>query len=253
MPSPESTLPALVTVPARAEMRLRLFVFPHAGGGAFSYRPFSAGLPPWIELAIVQLPGRESLFLAPPYRAMEPLLEALGTVIAPHLDAPFAFLAHSFGTHVAFHLARALRRKGASSPRGLIVSGCRAPHTPRWRPQMHAMATPQLIEELSRYGGTPRAVLESREMMDIFLPPLRADLSIFETYQYTADEPLSVPITALGGRSDHTVKPADLEAWRELTRGPFEARFFEGGHFYLFESSRPLFEAAVTDAASALV
>ncbi|UQA61132.1 thioesterase II family protein [Polyangium aurulentum] len=253
MSSRQSTLPALVTVPAQAGVRLRLFVFPHAGGGAFPYRFLGASLPPWIELAIVQLPGRETLFLDPPFRAMGPLLEALETVLGPHLDAPFAFLGHSFGSHVAFQLACTLRRKGAPTPRGLIVSGSRAPQIPRWRPQLHAMSNEQLIDELRRYGGTPQAVLESREMMDLFLPPLRADLSIFETYEYTPEEPLSVPITALGGRSDHTVKPDEIEAWGELTRGPFEALFFGGGHFYLFESSRPLFEAAVADAASALV
>jgi medium-chain acyl-[acyl-carrier-protein] hydrolase len=253
MPPPQSPLPALVTVPARGEQRLRLFVFPHAGSGAFPYRSFAAGLPPWIELAIVQLPGRESLFLATPYRAMGPLVEALETVVAPHMDAPFALLGHSFGAHVAFALTRALRRKGAPSPRGLIVSGSRAPHMPMRRAPMHSMSTPELVEQLRRYGGTPQAVLDNAEMMDLFLPPLRADLSVMETNQFTPEEPLSMPITAIGGRSDHTVTHEELEGWRELTRGPFEARFFAGGHFYLFESSRPLFEGAVTDAASALV
>lgn len=253
MSSTQSTLPALVTVPARGALRLRLFVFPHAGSGAFPYRTFAAALPPWIELAIAQLPGRESLFLATPYHAMGSLVEALATVVAPHTDAPFAFLGHSLGAHVAFQLSRALRRQGAPMPRGLIVSGSRAPHLPLRRAPLHALPNARLIEELRRYGGTPQVVLDSPEMMDLFLPPLRADLSVLETNQYTPEEPLSCPITALGGREDHTLTPEELEGWRETTRGPFEAHFFPGGHFYLFEASRPLFEEAVTDAASALV
>jgi medium-chain acyl-[acyl-carrier-protein] hydrolase len=253
MSSPQSTLPALVTVPARGALRLRLFVFPHAGSGAFPYRAFSEGLPPWVELAIVQLPGRESLFLATPYRAMGPLVEALETVLAPRFDAPFAFLGHSFGAQIAFQLTRALRRKGGPMPRGLIASGSRAPQLPMRRAPMHSMSTPQIIEELRRYGGTPKAVLDNPEMMELFLPPLRADLTALETNRYTPEEPLSLPITALGGRSDHTVTTDELEGWREMTRGPFEAQFFGGGHFYLFESSRPLFEEAVTNAVSALV
>jgi medium-chain acyl-[acyl-carrier-protein] hydrolase len=124
---------------------------------------------------------------------------------------------------------------------------------PMRRAPMHAMSTPEIIEQLRRYGGTPQAVLDNPEMMDLFLPPLRADLSVMETNQYTPDEPLSLPITAIGGSSDPTMTHEELEGWRELTRGPFEARYFAGGHFYLFESSRPLFEGAVADAASALV
>jgi len=39
---------------------MRLFCLPYAGGGASTYRPWAASLPPDVQLCAVQLPGRES-------------------------------------------------------------------------------------------------------------------------------------------------------------------------------------------------
>lgn len=201
----------------------------------------STSLPQWVELSILQLPGRETLFNAPMYYAMKPLVDATARVILPELELPYAFFGHSLGAHVAFELARELRRRNAALPRGLVASGTRAPHLPMRRMPLHDLPTPRFIEELRRYGGTPEAVLQNQELMDIFLPPLRADLTIFETFTHSPDDPFDFPIAVFGGRSDHRLDPDELEAWREHTRGRFSATFFDGGHFYLLERSRAAF------------
>lgn len=237
--------PALVTVPAKQAPALRLFVFPHAGSGAFPYRVLAAALPPWVELHIAQLPGREASFGATPHRTMKPLTDALVHVLSPKLDLPFVFLGHSFGSHVAFGVTRALRERGAPLPRGLVVSAGRAPHLPLGRSPLHDLPRPRLIEALRRYGGTPDVVLSNEELMDLFLPPLRADLAVYETHVFDAAEPLAIPITAFGGRQDHSTSPAELEPWREHTSGAFTLRIFDGGHFYLVEQSKVDFAEAL--------
>ncbi|MDI1476992.1 alpha/beta fold hydrolase [Polyangium sp. y55x31] len=237
--------PVLVTVPAKEATELRLFVFPHAGSGAFPYRALAANLPPWVELHALQLPGRESLFSATPYRSMPPLTEALVPVLAPKLDRPFVFFGHSFGGHVAFAMARALRARGAAAPRALVVSSSRAPHLPLGRIPLHDLPRPHLIDELRRYGGTPEAVLTNDELMDLFLPPLRADLRIYETNAFAPEAPLALPITAFGARQDLSTRPEQIEAWSEHTSAAFTSRIFEGGHFYLYEQSKAAFAEAL--------
>jgi medium-chain acyl-[acyl-carrier-protein] hydrolase len=201
----------------------------------------SAALPPWVELSILQLPGREALFGAPMYQSMMPLVNAIVPILAPQTDVPFAFFGHSLGAHVAFEVARILRNQNVSLPRGMIVSGTRAPHLASRRLPLHDLPTPRLIDELRRYGGTPEAVLQNQELMDIFLPPLRADLTIFETHPHTPDTPFHFPITAFGGRTDHRTDHDELEAWKEHTVANFSVQFFDGGHFYLLEQSRTAF------------
>lgn len=202
-------------------------------------------MPSWVELSILQLPGREALFGAPMYQAMRPLVEALIPIIAPQINVPYAFFGHSLGAHVAFEVARALRDRNAPLPRGFVVSATRAPHLPSRRPPQHALPTPQLINELRRYGGTPEAVLQNQELMDIFLPPLRADLAVFETYSPGPGAPFEFPVSVFGGKSDHRADPDELEAWREHTTGSFSVTYFEGGHFYFLEQSKAAFSAAL--------
>lgn len=245
--------PRWVHVPSTQPAKLRLFVFPHSGSGAYPFRQLNTGLPPWVELSILQLPGRETMFGTPMYESMKSLIAATLPIIEPLTSAPYAFFGHSLGAHVAFELARALRTKGANTARGLVVSGTRAPQTPFRRQPLHALPHARFIEELRRYGGTPEAVLQNQELLEIFLPPLRADLTVFETQSYIPDAPLPFPITAFGGRTDHRTDPDELEAWKELTAQSFHVQFFEGGHFYLLEQSRPLFLAALRQTVENLI
>jgi len=233
--------PALLTIPAKRGPTARIFVFPHAGSGAYPYRALSAALPPWVELAIAQLPGREALFTQTPYRRMDALVDALLEVVSPHLDLPYVILGHSFGGHVAYAITLALLSKGRPSPAGLVVSASRAPHLPLGRTPLHDLPRDRLIDELRRYGGTPEAVLRHDELMDLFIPPLRADLEIYETNVFPLGATLDIPILGLGGIADHSTKPEAVEAWREHTSREFRSRLFPGGHFYLFEESKSAF------------
>lgn len=244
MNRPTPPPPQFVQVASSKPSRLRLFVFPHSGCGAYPYRTISNALPPWVELNILQLPGRETMFGTPMYESMSALVEALLPLVKSRIDVAHAYFGHSLGAHVGFELAQALRRHGAPLPRAMIVSGTRAPHLPMRRLPLHDLPPARFIEELRRYGGTPEAVLQNQELMDIFIPPLRADLKVFETYSPSPMmTPFDFPIAAYGGRKDHRTDPDELEAWKEHTTGDFTVQFFEGGHFYLIEQSRGVFLA----------
>jgi surfactin synthase thioesterase subunit len=78
-----------------------------------------------------------------------------------------------------------------------------------------------------------KAVLAEPELMQIFLPILRADFRLMETYRYVEGEPLHLPITVCGGLDDRLVSRADLNAWQELTCGPCSVHLLQGSHFYL--------------------
>lgn len=213
----------------------------------------STSLPPWVELSILQLPGREALFGSPMYLSMKPLIAALAPVVLPQTSEPYAFFGHSLGAHVAFELAREIRKQNKPLPRGLLASGTRAPHLPARRRPLYQLPTPELIGELRRYGGTPEAVLQNQELMDLFLPPLRADMCIFDTMEHERETPFDFPIAAFGGRTDHRTDLDEIEAWREHTTGRFTVEFFDGGHFYLMEQSKTVFLAALRQTITDLV
>jgi medium-chain acyl-[acyl-carrier-protein] hydrolase len=153
---------------------------------------------------------------------------------------PFAFFGHSMGALISFELARQLRRQHAPGPIALFVSAHRAPQRPAPNPPVHSLPQDEFVEELRRLNGTPEAVFQDAELMQLLLPTLRADFAVCETYTYMPEEPLECPILAFGGLQDHEVSRDDLAAWRAQTHRTFKLRMVPGDHFFLHSARASL-------------
>jgi medium-chain acyl-[acyl-carrier-protein] hydrolase len=219
--------------------RLRLFCFPFAGGGASIFREWSAEVPPGVEVCPVQLPGRESRWGEPPLTQLSALVETLANAFHPLLNIPFAFFGHSMGALISFELARRLRRDTGEIPAHLFVSGSRAPQIPDPSPPIRHLSDSEFVEELVRFNGLSEEVRRNTELMQMVLPILRADFTLYETYAYYPEEPLSCPISAYGGQQDSRVPHAHLAGWGAHTLGAFAFRGFPGDHFFI-SSARSL-------------
>jgi medium-chain acyl-[acyl-carrier-protein] hydrolase len=227
--------------------RLRMFCFPHAGGGASTYRGWSASLPHDLEVCPVQPPGREGRLREAAFTELKPMVPVLADALQPYMDLPFVFFGHSLGSLAAFELARELRRRGRAQPLHLFVSGRCAPHLPPRDEPIHALPEPEFIEKLRELNGTPEEVLGHEELMKLLIPILRADFSVHETYQYVEEEPLDMGISAFGGLGDVDVRREDVEGWRQHTRGRFRLRMLPGDHFFINNSgSRDLLLESVS-------
>ncbi|WP_414514280.1 thioesterase II family protein [Nostoc sp. PCC 9305] len=231
---------------------LRLFCIPYAGGSASIFHRWSSQLPPDIEVCSIQLPGREKRLKEPPFTELLPLIQSLAPVLLPYLDIPFAIFGHSTGAIVSFELVRQLRRQKAPNPVHLFVSARRAPQLPSTESPIHQLPEAAFIEKLRRYQGTPDAILKNPELMEIFLPTLRADLAINETYIYSSEPPVDCPISAFGGLQDMEVSRDDLAAWRYQTNSTFSLRMFPGNHFFLHGEHHALLSSISQDLNSAL-
>ena len=141
-------------------------------------------MPEDVEVCLVQLPGRENLITERRFTSLLPLINAIAEALGPYFNLPFAFFGHSMGAKTAFELARKLRRKKGVQPVHLFVSGSRPPHIPEPRP-LHLLPEQEFTKELRRFSGTPESVMQSRDLMEMYLPILRADFSIDETYVYS--------------------------------------------------------------------
>jgi surfactin synthase thioesterase subunit len=219
---------------------LPLFCLPHAGAGASAFRTWQGKLG-GVAVLPVQPPGREARFRDEPYQHMTPLVRDLATVLLAEMgdtDQPYGVYGHSLGALVAFELVRELRRRGGPAPVRLVVSGCVAPHR-RFDdgPPVANMAQPDLVRMLRRLGGTPEWLLSDPTALELFLPAVRADFSVKETYSYLAESPLAVPLTVLSSTADPRASHEAQTAWRDQTTGVFESHTFAGGHFAVFEQA----------------
>jgi medium-chain acyl-[acyl-carrier-protein] hydrolase len=225
-----------------------MLCFPFAGGSAATYRPWRPVLAHHgIHVMPVQLPGREKRIHEHPFTDMKSLVAAAMEALVPLPGPKRVLFGHSMGGLVAFELARSLGLGRFQGPDLLIISSCCAPHVRRWRPLTYNLPDQELAAMLQGYEGTAMEVLDDPELMRVLLPAVRSDLQLFETYLYGSRRLLNCPIVAIGGEGDPYVKAQDLEAWSELTAGPFKCFLLPGGHFYLLEHRQLLLAAIVRE------
>lgn len=225
--------------------RVRLICLPFAGGGASAFRGWDESLPMTVDVCAVQPPGRENRFRDPPFSRFPSLISALADAVAPLFDKSVVIYGHSMGALAAFELARELRRRGQSMPTRLLVAGRGAPHQPLGRKPIYNLPDSEFRQALMRFNGTPAAVLANDELMQIFMPTLRADFTAHETYVYQNEPPLDCPIIAIGGESDEVVTANDLNEWQQHTRSTFHSHILPGGHFFLYSQRAELLQLIV--------
>lgn len=222
----------------RPEARIRLFCFPYAGGGASAFNDWVEVLPEDIELCIVQMPGREERLREPLLTSMTELVDALNNELMAYTDLPFVFFGHSMGAIVCYELARQLSAKGASIPKHLFLSARAAPQLQDNSESLRFLENDKFIERLhGMYGAVPESIRRSAELQEVFLPILRADVTLLETHNPVDSElmakPLDCSVTVFGGENDPAISTAMLDGWKECASKGFDQHQFPGGHFFI--------------------
>jgi len=222
-----------VTARQKPEAQMRLFCFPHAGGGPASFFSWNELLGPQIECVCVQYPGRSQRWREPARACMADLVEEIFSGWGEIPENAFAFYGHSFGGLVAFEVARRLRRGAMPGPEWLFVGASRAPQLDLVQPPIHELPDEEFVEAVqARYGGIPAAIRADREALDLFLGPMRADLTAYERYSMEEEAALAIPITAFAGAQDRSVPPRCMQGWAMQTEAAFELKALHGGHFF---------------------
>lgn len=210
------------------------------------FRDWPRLLPRAIEQVAIQMPGRENRLAEPPFDRMEPIVAALLPEVEPLLDEPFACYGSSMGARVALSLTRALRDRGLPQPRKLFVASSSAPSL---RTPVRGWDEPdaQLIAYLRELGGTPAEMFDNSELQGMFLPLVRADLTVIGTCGPAGEPPLSVPIRAFAGADDIEASPARMAAWQAETTGEFSLDVLPGGHFFTLAGQRRAVDLTAAD------
>ena len=215
---------------------LRMFCFPYAGGSSHIFRSWQRHFPAEVDICLVHLPGRAKRINEPPLTRLRYLVEEIADVFSDSSADPFVFYGHSMGALLSFELARELRRRHSTGPRHLFLSGKTAPTVPNREGVTFNLPQDEFIAELKRLNGTPAELLDLPDVRDFFLPLLRADFEVVDTYVYQPEEPLSCPITAYGGLEDEFVSLDALREWQKQTSAACKQNMFTGDHFFIHKS-----------------
>jgi len=125
------------------------------------------------------------------------------------------------------------------------VSARRAPGMKARRPPADAMSDEAFVQRLRELGGTPEEVLREPDLMALFMPMLRADFRLNDTYVPLPGPPLACPVTVFGGRADSEALEHELLGWGDVCRREFDLRMFPGAHHFLQHVRRDLLAEVV--------
>jgi surfactin synthase thioesterase subunit len=198
------------------------------GAGTAAFAPWRTGLPPWIDIAPIRLPGRESRLREPAMVDLPELLDALVPVVGSLAGVPYLLIGHCFGATVLFEVARRMTDADTQSrPEGLVVLNQSAPPLTRTVPA----ADPRDVwDRFSRLVDVDERVLHNPALRDMVEPMVRADFALADSYVYTPSPPLPIDITVWLGREDGLITRHEAMAWAARTAGLFSFRDHSGAH-----------------------
>lgn len=213
---------------------IKLYCFPYAGGSATIYNKWRTYLDPNIQLVPMEMAGRGARFKE---RFSQSIAEAVNDLYAKiEVDLnhhPYAVFGHSMGSILVYELCRKIAADNLKGPLHIFVSGMHPPHIKKERKTLHKLPLAEFKEEIIKMGGTPQEIFENQELMDFFVPILKADYKIYETYEFLPnDTKFDCGITAFNGLSD---KPtfAEMLEWGKYSSGSSKLYQYEGGHFFI--------------------
>ncbi|MEW2399417.1 alpha/beta fold hydrolase [Streptomyces sp. NPDC046862] len=218
---------------------VRLVCLPPAGGGAHLYRHWPRLLPAGVGLVAVELPGHGSRLGEAPFTDLTRLAEGpLCEEIEELLDRPLIIFGHSMGAVVGYELCRAIRRRRPWRPTGFVAAACEAPAVLHTRDYAGRMTDDGITRFLVDTGGTPAAILENEEFLDMLRPVIRADLGMLRARRHLPEEPLGCPVRVYLGATDTTIDPAKAAGWavESGADGDYRLQVFPGGHFFTREA-----------------
>lgn len=236
--------------PALGPVRARLLILPFAGGNASAFFPWmkEIGAEDWLELAVLQPPGRGTRFREAPVASLEEYAAAVRATAQALADqggaAPLFVMGYSMGALVGYLAARGA---GPGLPVARLIAAARKAPRPRAAaeyPPRRPMSREAVLARLRSLQGTPEAVLRYPELIEPYLGSIAAEFHLVDSYASPELPPLECPVTAISGLDDPETPRAGVFDWEHLTREGFAAHFLPGGHFFM-NTARPAFQRLV--------
>lgn len=222
----------------------RFFCIPFAGGSANFFLKWKSFIDKSIEFCPVELAGRGRRSGVPLYTTLDEAIEDIYRIINKQVDdSPYLIWGHSMGAILAYELFYRLKKGGFPLPVSLFVSGRAAPHIGSKTRIIHTLPYDEFKEEIINFGGkSVKDIFKHEELIDIFLPIMRADFKIIENYSFSPkEEPLDCNLTVLFSNDD-TMSLEESEAWRSYTKKDFKLYSFDGGHFFIEDHAKEIFD-----------
>lgn len=191
-----------------------------------------------IRIYPIEIPGRGTRFAQPLWEDIEVIVDDIFEIIKRDINnSLYAFFGHSMGTILIYELTRRIKNAGYSEPLHIFLSGRFPPHINE-KKLISDLPDDQFKKEIFELGGTPKELIESQELFDVFLPILRSDYKAIENYKMKHERiKWTSNISVLYGSHDKEIVEHEYNEWANYTEGTCEFYKYCGDHFFIHKNT----------------
>lgn len=213
-------------------MKKYLFCVPHAGGNAMFYTKLKPFLDPRLMFCPVELAGRGARFGEAPFTCLDEVVADIFPFFERNRQ-PYILMGYSMGSLIIYELLHRIVEEGVRCPDHVFLAAKSAPGIVASNNQVHLLPKDEFIRVIRDMEGTPQEFFSCPELMDLFIPVMRADYSVVENYQWQSGrKPLQLQATVLYGNQDD-ISVEDIAAWQTHFEAPIHMEEYHGGHFFI--------------------
>ncbi|KUO74524.1 MAG: gramicidin dehydrogenase [Desulfosporosinus sp. BRH_c37] len=226
---------------------MKLFCLPYAGGSKQAYASWKkyAGenFAQQIEIEGIEIKGRGERFGAGFYHDFAEALDDVYSLIKDKIQKEdYALYGHSMGAVLAYELYYKIAAAGRNMPGHIFFTGR---YSPLVQDNMYVssdLPDAEFIRRLLALGGIPEKLPESRELLEFYLPIIKNDIRVLETYVFRErEDKIKCGITVINGWEDRIDIRREI-TWRDLCSGEYRSYYLNGGHFFINHSRDKILE-----------
>ena len=209
---------------------MKIIAFTFAGGNKYSFRKFTDIINNFI---VIEYPGRGLRMSEYLFTELDAIVEDLFLIVQKEITSTqnYVIYGHSMGALVAYLICHKINELKIMSPKKLIFSGKKSPVIIK-KNKISKQPDEIFWKEVVKIGGIPDELLGYPELIDFYLPILKADFTAIENYQYEKKEKLTIPIDVFYGSEEASEE--EMLGWKEETTEKVTITQLKGNHFFIF-------------------
>jgi surfactin synthase thioesterase subunit len=207
---------------------------PYAGGSESIYYKWQKHLDSSIKLEPIELKGRGRRCNEDFYESFDEAIDDIFLNIKDKVTHhEYAIFGHSMGSRLAYELYYKICAENFIKPKHIFFSGNTAPSIIREKKELHKLSDDEFMKEIFDLGGTPKEVIENRELLQVVRPILRNDMKIYENYIYEEkNEKIGCDMLVFSGKEEG-ITLEELLGWKKHAAKGFKVHILEGNHFFI--------------------